>query len=162
MKIDNKRLILFKQNWNEAQRNQAKLNSSLTRLAATFPLQANFLQHSSEQQIDSIDAFRVRFADLQDCIGNKLFKGILLLEEEQPTSTLDTLHKMEKRQILPDVELWREIRHARNAFAHDYPESDQEKADTLNYAFDLAPELEKILNNVQVYCQQQLEINLCD
>ena len=162
MKIDNKRLILFKQNWNEAQRNQAKLNSSLTRLATIFPLQADFLQQASEQKIDSIDAFRVRFADLQDCIGNKLFKGILLLEEEQPSSTLDTLHKMEKRQILPDVEVWREIRQARNAFAHDYPESDQEKADTLTYAFELAPELEKILKNIQIYCLKQLDLDLCD
>lgn len=104
MNIDDKKLALFKQNWQEAQRTQARLESSVSRLSSHFPLSSEFINNASDIQMDAIDAFRVRFADLQDCIGNKLFKGILLLEEEQISSTLDTLNQMEKRCIITLLE----------------------------------------------------------
>ena len=50
--------------------------------------------------MERLDAFRVRYGDLQDCLGNKVFRSVLLAEDEEPVSMADTLNRMEKRGIL--------------------------------------------------------------
>jgi len=67
--------ILFKHNWSEASRTASRLSVSLTRLEHDFPLSSASLLSADDDLLDKIDAFRVRFADLQDCVGNKLFRN---------------------------------------------------------------------------------------
>lgn len=74
------KLDVFIQNWSEAIRTAKRLQSSLDRLESSFPIEEHQLQEPYDESLhDSLDAFRVRYADLQDCIGNKLFRGVLLL-----------------------------------------------------------------------------------
>jgi hypothetical protein len=146
-----KYLTLFNHNWSEANRTAKRLKSSLTRLRDDFPLSSLTVENADDDLLDKIDAFRVRFADLQDCIGNKLFRNLLKLEHESPISMLDVLHMMEKRQVIASSEQWRTLREGRNAFSHDYPESEAERASALNAAWSQATQLIEILDNLQGY-----------
>ena len=132
-------------------RSASRLRASLRRLSDHFPLCSDSLKQPSDELLEKLDAFRVRYSDLQDCIGHKIFRGILLLEEEAPGTMLDMLNQMEKRRVIPSVDAWRSWREIRNAFAHDYPDSEQERAEALNSAWSVAPNLLETLQAVASY-----------
>ena len=89
----------------------------------------------------ALDAFRVRFSDLQDMLGRSLFAAIARADEDetpaQPLTTRERIALMEKRGIL-DADKWREIREIRNQFAHEYPDDHEEKAANINAAWQLS------------------------
>ena len=153
-------LAIFLNNWSEAIRTAERLQISLRRLKANFPLDGKELKDPSDDLIDGLDAFRVRYSDLQDCIGNKIFRGILLLEEETPASTLAVLNKMEKRKIIHTVDAWRKQREIRNAFAHDYPNKESDKAEALNAAWETAPAMIALLKSIVKYFKPHLILEL--
>jgi hypothetical protein len=98
---------------------------------------------------ERLDAFRVRFADLQDLLASKVFRSLLLLEEEQPVSQLDVLNAIEKRGIAPSFYEWKRLREARNAFMHDDPEHSNESAEALTLAVDGARALLAVLRRTE-------------
>jgi hypothetical protein len=149
--LDSGYLSLFQSNWSEAVRTAERLNSSLSRLGYLFPLSVDRLNNASEEDFDKLDAFRVRFSDLQDCLGHKLFRNLLKLEEEHTLSMIDVLNKIEKRGILESSGQWAVLREIRNSFSHDYPESDQGRVDTLNLAWLKASDLIGLLNSLRAY-----------
>lgn len=90
-----------------------------------------------------------RFSKLQDTIGAKLFKGLLLYQGENVDKPfLDILNQLEKIDIV-DVEEWFELRDLRNEIAHDYENNKHLAIDILNNIFELRDELEKILNSIR-------------
>ena len=90
-----------------------------------------------------------RFSKLQDTIGAKLFKGLLLYQGKNINKPfLDILNQLEKIDIV-DVEEWFELRDLRNEIAHDYENNDYLAIDILNSIFELKTELEKILNSIK-------------
>lgn len=97
MTYDIKLANLFYANFKEADRSANLLLSSYQRLKNLFPIKSNALDKLTEEEKDKLDAFRVRFCDLQDVIGNKIFRSILLLEEEELGSQLDIFNKIAKR-----------------------------------------------------------------
>ena len=115
---------LLLQNWSEVNRCAHRLNSSLARLQVDFPLTGERLTTDDESLFERLDAFRVRYADLQDAIGNKLFRSILLVLE------------------------------IRNSFSHDYPDAEQERALTLNRAWQTAPALLQVVLAAEQYLHQ--------
>lgn len=157
--INEKYLALFTSNWSEAIRTARRLKSSLDRLNKTFPLNELTLTNADDDLFDKLDAFRVRFSDLQDCMGNKLFRGILKLEDEKIFTMPDILNAIEKRNIFDNTQQWKTIREVRNSFSHDYPETENEKIEALNLAYKTAPELLLIISNIQQYVKKY-QINL--
>ncbi|WP_422134120.1 hypothetical protein [Endozoicomonas sp. ALD040] len=151
MPLNTKYLSLFEQNWSESQRAVKRMEASLRRLEEHFPLTAQALKSEDEALFEKLDAFRVRFAGLQDCIGNKLFRNLLLMEDEEGLNMADTLSRMEKRHILSSADSWRKMREIRNVFSHDYPEAESQRAEALNMAWAVAPELIKITDQIEAY-----------
>jgi hypothetical protein len=98
---------LFVAHFDEALRAAKSLAVSLRRTAHLFPLPAMALQNLDEESLERLDAFRVRYASLQDILANKLFRSLLALEEEPTLSTLDVLNAMEKRGVLDSFESWK-------------------------------------------------------
>lgn len=145
---------LLLQNWSEVNRCAHRLNSSLVRLQADFPLTGERLTTDDESLFERLDAFRVRYADLQDAIGNKLFHSILLVLDEKSINMADTLSKMEKYAVLSSVDEWRLMREIRNSFSHDYSDAEQERALTLNRAWETAPALLSVVLAADKYLQQ--------
>ena len=89
--------------------------------------------------MERLDAFCVRYRDLLDCLGNKVFRNVLLVEDEEPVKMADTPNSMEKRSILSSADAWRNRRAIRNAFAHDAfyqdgREAEEERAEAINLA----------------------------
>lgn len=158
--VDQKTLAVFRQNWSEALRSARRLKASLQRAGNDFPLSAERLRLDDEDLFERLDAFRVRFADLQDTLGHKLFRGILLLELEETSNVLDTLNKMTKRRLLNNVEQWHQWRMIRNGFSHDYPDCEQERAEALNAAWVASDELLFIMTRMADYLSQQHGIEL--
>lgn len=145
---------LLLQNWSEVNRCAHRLNSSLVRLQADFPLTGERLTTDDESLFERLDAFRVRYADLQDAIGNKLFRSILLVLDEKSINMAETLSKMEKYAVLSSVDEWRLMWEIRNSFSHDYPDAEQERAQTLTRAWQTAPALLSVVLAADKYLQQ--------
>ena len=147
---------LLIQNWSQACRTANRLSVSLARLQSSMPVTpGKLLAGGDEEFLEKLDAFRVRYGDLQDSLGGKVFRSLLKAEDEEPLNMADTLNKMEKRGILDSADHWRKLREIRNAFAHDYPEAEAERANALNLAWQTAPALLQIAENVHSYCQHQ-------
>ena len=103
-----------------------------------------------EDAREKLDAFRMRFSGLQDLLASKLFRGILLLEEEEtPQSMLDILNAMEKREVISSFDDWKNFRDLRNAFMHEYPDQLDICADALTGAHAVAGELIQVLARIR-------------
>ncbi|WP_257287519.1 hypothetical protein [Endozoicomonas sp. SESOKO2] len=151
MPLNTKYLSLFEQNWSVSQIAVKRMEVSLSRLEQHFPLTAQALKSKDEALFEKLDAFRVRFAGLQDCIGNKLFRNLLRMEDEEGLNMADTLSRMEKRHILSSADSWRKMREICNVLSQDYPEAESQRADALNMAWAVAPELIKIIDQIEAY-----------
>ncbi len=107
-----------------------------------------------------LDAFRARFADLQDFLGQRIFRLIALWDEDEsparPLSTRERVQLMERKGFL-ERRQWHALRDLRNAFAHEYPDEHAVKAAHLNEAFRLAPTLETVAEALARYMSHALE-----
>jgi hypothetical protein len=74
-----------------------------------------------------LDQFAYRYTRLQDDMGAKLMPAVLrvLGEDIVHLSAIDRFARLEQLSWLPDAQAWNELRHIRNEFTHDYPESAQ-------------------------------------
>lgn len=151
---------LFVANFGEALRSAKSLAVSLRRTAHLFPLSVRVLQNLDEESLERLDAFRVRYASLQDILANKLFRSLLALEEEPALSMLDVLNAMEKRGVLDSFESWKRLRDLRNAFMHDYPDEMDLRSDALTQAHSAAAILLDTLSRLQKYAEQHEGLRL--
>ena len=95
------------------------------------------------------DQIIYRFSKLQDCMGAKLFKSILLYQGENVDKPfLDILNQLEKMDII-NVDDWFEIRDLRNEIAHDYEDNNNISVNILNTIYTLKDELKIILDNTK-------------
>jgi len=140
----------------EAERAARLLATSLRRCRAMFPLTGDTLKTLGEDAVERLDAFRVRLTDLQDCLGNKVFRALLALEEESAATQLDRLNAIEKRGLIASFETWKQWREVRNALTHDYPEHEDERSAALNQAFVLAPDLIGVLLRTADYVRRTI------
>jgi len=91
-----------------------------------------------------------RFSKLQDCMGAKLFKSLLLYQGENVNKPfLDILNQLEVMDII-DVDEWFEIRDLRNEIAHDYENNDTKAKDILNAIYVSKNELEETLDGIRL------------
>ena len=153
---DPKLAALFLANFREGVRAARNLRVSVDRTAHLFPLDGAKLDALDEEGLERLDAFRVRFADLQDLLAGKIFRGLLMLEEETPLSQLDVLNAMEKRAIIPSFQAWKRLRDVRNIFMHDYPEHANDRAAALSLAATGARELAAVLERVRDYAAERI------
>ena len=95
------------------------------------------------------DQIIYRFSKLQDCMGAKLFKSLLLYEGENINKPfLDILNQLEAIDII-NVDEWFEIRDLRNEIAHDYEDNDSIAVNILNAIYKLRADLKEILDSIQ-------------
>lgn len=116
-----------------------------------FPLKKNdFTRLSSNvQELAYSDQCIYRFSKLQDCMGAKLFKSVLLYQGENVNKPfLDLLNQLERIDII-DVNEWFEIRDLRNKIAHNYDDNETLVIDILNTIYRLKDELAHILKQIE-------------
>lgn len=94
-----------------------------------------------------LDQFAYRYTRLQDDMGARLFPAVLraLGEDVAAMPAIDRFARLEQLGWLPDAEEWTELRHIRNEFSHEYPETVEQRFARLELAFRSARRLIIIL-----------------
>jgi len=124
----------------------AVLREDLAEFAART-WQAADLEGLSTADRRLLDQFAFRFTRLQDLMGARLFPVVLRALGEEPSGmpALDRLARLEQIGWLPSADEWGTIRQIRNEFAHDYPETAEERLAKLTLAMDAARRALQIL-----------------
>ena len=104
---------------------------------------------NDKQNLAFSDQIIYRFSKLQDCMGAKLFKSILLYQGENVDKPfLDILNQLEKIDII-SVDEWFELRDLRNMIAHDYEDNEETVINILNTIYSIKSDLKQILNSTE-------------
>ncbi|SMN01007.1 hypothetical protein SPONN_2085 [uncultured Candidatus Thioglobus sp.] len=118
-----------------------------------MPLDKDKYLNLTDDEVESIDQFLFRFSKLQDAIGEKLFKTILLYLEEKIENKpfIDILNKLEKLELLNDVVAWKELREDRNNLAHNYDDEPEETSEVINKLYSKKDLLISIYQQIKSY-----------
>lgn len=140
-------------NLTESYRHLEVLNIAFVQLAINYNIPLDNINFknilSNPQDLAYSDQIIYRFSKLQDSIGAKLFKSLLLYQGENTNRPfLDILNQLERMEVI-DVDEWFEIRDLRNEIAHDYNHSDDVAINILNSIYKLKDELRDILNSIE-------------
>lgn len=137
----------------ECDKHLLRINNSYKYISFIMPLNAKKYHNLSEETITYIDQYLFRFAKLQDTVGNKLFKNLLLLLQEniEDKSFLDILHRLEKINVLDNVNSWIYLRDIRNEISHQYENNATENSIIINNIYDNKKNLEDIYLKTKIY-----------
>ena len=117
------------------------------------PLTVEGMDLLTDEQVQDIDQFILRYTKLQDTMGTRLFTSILnyLYEPVDKRPMLDVLHRLEKLGLIDSIVMWQEVRLVRNRFAHDYANDPEKNAAQLNIAFASTLDLYNMLNTIRTW-----------
>jgi len=143
----------LKKIFNECDKHIIRINSSSTKMKTNMPLDANKYIKLRDEEVEYIDQFLFRFSKLQDAIGEKLFKTILLYLEEKIENKpfIDILNRLEKLELLDDTIIWKELRVYRNELAHNYDDDPEETSEVINKLYNKKDLLINIYNKIKSY-----------
>ena len=153
--MGNKTLV-YKQkvtdNLNESYKHLLRLENAFEALKKNyfFPISTDNFKIILEniEHLAYSDQIIYRFSKLQDCMGAKLFKSVLLYQGENVNKPfLDILNQLEVIDII-NVDEWFEIRDLRNEIAHDYEDNDEMAINILNTIYKLKTDLKETLDAI--------------
>jgi len=130
----------------ECDKHILRINHASKKMETFFPLNVKKYENLNDDEVAHIDQFLFRFAKLQDTMGQKLFRFILLFlnEDIEGKPFIDILNLLEKLNLLKSVNEWKELREDRNELSHNYDDNPEEMAESLNKLF----QKRKILINI--------------
>ncbi len=114
----------------------------------TWPITPEQMGTPADTLVATLDQFAFRFARLQDILGQKAFRGVLvdiLKEPFEDAALRDVLDRLEQLRLLPSADRWEEIRAMRNTLVHDYPDNPAQRAARLNLARPMVEEMAAIM-----------------
>ena len=122
-----------------------RLQKALDYLDKHLPFTFEKIDKFTVEELGILDMLTTRFANLQDTIGSKIFPQVLIVLEEdiKGKSFIDILNKLEKIELLPSAQYWRDMRVIRNNIIHEYPDNPELMSTNLNSAVDYIRELLK-------------------
>lgn len=142
----------------ECARHSQRMLSAQKKVAPIFPMDLNKYRILTDDEIVHIDQMIYRFSKMQDSIGERLFKSVLVFLEEEIRNKpfLDVLNKLEQLEILSNKDDWLRLRKLRNELAHEYSNEDEENTAVLNMLFGEIKTINSIFSGVKNY----YEINI--
>jgi hypothetical protein len=116
----------------------------------------------SKEDLRLLDQFAYRFTRLQDDMGARLMPAILkaLGEDVAVMPALDRLARLEQLGWLPSADEWAGLRHIRNEFAHDYPDTAEQRFERLQAAVSAATQMTFILTHMSAKVHQRFGVPL--
>lgn len=128
-----------------------RMNQALKHIKGLYPFSKEMFPLKKYEDLTSMEMFTSRFSKLQDYMGGSLFPAYLqfLNENVDNLSMIDRLNMLEKYGILENIEKWQYLRDLRNNLAHEYPNSFDMLATTMNELFQHYNYLEQILNKIK-------------
>ncbi len=123
-----------------------------------MPLDSTKYDHLTEEQVENIDQFIFRFSKLQDAMGERLFRGVLicLKEEVKNKPFLDLLNRLEQLAIIEKKEEWLLLRNLRNNLSHEYHDESDTNAFNINMVYNNTRKLYDIFMQVKMYVNDNL------
>lgn len=100
-------------------------------------LDSKFFDDYMSQRI--VNSFLFNYSKIQDKIGAKLFREVLYAQKEIESKNMlmkDILNLLEKIGVLNSANEWERVREIRNALAHEYPFSVDERIENLQLAME--------------------------
>ena len=127
------------------------------RLQSQFPLSGEVISGFNDGQNEQILALLLLFEQLQDLLAKRLFRGVLLLDNEDPSalSARNLARRLEKLSVIESSETWDELVRVRNILAHEYPLSPDAQASRANLAYDNTTALIAVLNHLITYIKTE-------
>jgi hypothetical protein len=143
----------LKKIFNECEKHIVRINSSSTKMRANIPLDKYKYIKLTDNEVEYIDQFLFRFSKLQDAIGEKLFKTILLYLEEEVENKpfIDILNRLEKLELIQSANIWKELRNDRNELAYNYEDESEEMSEAINKLYNKKDILINIYLNIKNY-----------
>lgn len=142
----------------ECTKHSQRMLSAHQKISNIFPLDVNKYRILTDDEIEHIDQMVYRFSKLQDSIGERLFKSLLMFLEEdvQNKPFLDVLNRLEQLEILPSKDEWLKLRKVRNELSHEYSNEDEENVTLLNMLFDEI----KTINNIFLSLKNYFDLHI--
>jgi uncharacterized protein with HEPN domain len=143
----------------ECQRHIYRMDLAHTEIAHLMPLSVETYEKLTDADIKTIDQFLFRFSKLQDAIGKKLFKTTLLAlgEDIEGEAFIDILNRLEKIDLIADIEGWFELRRMRNELAHEYEEDKKANAEAITIIHQSADRLKTYFSTIHVRMKKRFE-----
>ena len=122
----------------ECDKHLLRIEQASDNLKSTMPLNEKKYLNLADEKVQALDQFLFRFAKLQDAMGQKLFKNILLYlgESIEGKPFIDILNLMEKLYLIDNITAWRELREDRNELAHNYEDELEIMSATINNLYN--------------------------
>ena len=113
--------------------------------------------HLSKTDRRLLDQFAYRYTRLQDDMGVRLMPAILraLGEDVATMPAFDRFARLEQLGWLPSADNWNVLRQIRNQFAHDYPDSVNERFERLQAAIGAAQQMIAIMAQIASKIRQR-------
>ena len=130
-----------------------RLNSAYNKMSSFMPLKSDKYILLSEDDIEHIDQFLFRFAKLQDAMGAKLFKYLMLYlgEDIENKPFIDILNRMEKIGLIDSANEWKELGSDRNELSHNYENEPISMSIAINILYEKKDRLIEIYSNIKSY-----------
>jgi hypothetical protein len=109
------------------------LNEGLADVNKWMPLMVS--KRLDKELLRILDQIAYRFTKLQDSMGEKVLPLILVLAQEPISSGamfVEKLNRLERIGAIPSSEEWKQLRVARNAVAHEYPDDPELRTSAIN------------------------------
>lgn len=137
----------------ECEKHLLRINSAYLKMQSYFPLSTQKYSNLSDDEVEHIDQFLFRFSKLQDTIGEKLFKNLLIYlgEEIENKPFIDILNRLEKLEIIESASMWINLRNMRNELSHNYDDEAEEMSIAINKVYENKKVLETIYRNIVAY-----------
>ncbi len=150
MKMEKQRLEKI---FNECDVHLKRINSAYRKMSLFMPLDRDRYDKLSEDEIEHIDQYLFRFSKLQDAMGKKLFKNMLLYLQEdiEGLAFIDILHKLEKLSLLKSAKQWIDLRNIRNELAHQYDDDAEAMSAAINEVYKQKEVIETIYHRIKTY-----------
>ena len=105
-------LLRLQEAWRECERHVYHLFHAMSSIRTFWPLTGETYANLSDEQVQDVDQFILRFTKLQDTMGGRLFPAILqyLTEQFEDRPMLDKLNRLEKLGFIDNVEAWQMVR----------------------------------------------------
>lgn len=144
--------------WRQCLRHAHHMDHALAAVRPMLPLTSATVGALDDESVQDWDQFVLRFTQLQDAIGNRLFSALLdyLLEPAAEQPMIDKINRLEKLGFIEHAEDWHLLWAIRNRFTHDYPDDDALRAAALNEAVDSVELLKAVLDLVQPTAERAL------
>lgn len=148
-----KNQFILKSILNECDKHLKRMNFAYKKISPLFPITKERISKLNEDEISYIDQIIYKFSKLQDAIGQKLFKAVLIFLDEDVInkSAIDLFNRLEQLEIIDNYGMWKGLMDLRNELAHEYEQDENETAEKLNTLFEKKSDLEKYLNDIRNY-----------